>query len=161
MAPNKLREALRKLMAAADTTRPPALRRSRREDWLYATDLPRTAERDQTEAFRKQAEKAGWRTEEKNGWIEMDLPGALPQDTGFRGPLGEEARACASLLRRHPAGRVPGDRERRMLTKAAEEGTEAFEKTCRLLHREWAATLRERKGLPEIPEKIFQEEEQE
>ena len=75
-------------MAAADTTRPPALRRSRREDWLYATDLPRTAERDQTEAFRKQAEKAGWRTEEKNGWIEMDLPGALPQDPGFRGPLG-------------------------------------------------------------------------
>ena len=161
MAPNRLREELRKLIAAADTTRPPALRRSRREEWLYATDLPRTADRDQTESFRKQAEEAGWRTEEKDGWIELDLPGALPQDTGFRGPWGEEARACASLLRRHPAGRVPGDRERRMLTKAAEEGTETFEKTCRLLHREWAAMLRERKGLPELPEKIFREEGQE
>lgn len=155
---NKLRKELNSMLAAAETKRPPALRRSLREGWLYATDLPQTADPAAVRDFRGNAENAGWRTEEDNGWILMNLPGAVPQDTGFRGPFGREARACASLLQRHPERGKTGERELCRLTGAAEEGPEAFERACAALHREWAAALRRGDPLPDIPDSIFQEE---
>ena len=155
---NKLRRELNEMLSQTETNRPAALRRSLKEDYLYATDLPQATGGKETIAFRLRAEEAGWRTAEDEGWIQLDLPGALPADAGFRGPYGKEAMACASLLRRHPGERVPGDKERRILTKAGEEGPGAFEKACAKLHTEWAAALRKREPLPEIPDHIFTEE---
>ena len=154
---NKLRKEMQEMLATAETDRPPALRRSLREEYLYATDLPQAAAEEAVSAFRRRAEEAGWHTEAENGWILLDPPCAALQETVFRGACGCEAKACISLLRRHPEGRRPGQREIRMLAKAAEESTDAFEKTCAALHREWAAALRQGEPLPEIPVSIFRE----
>lgn len=149
---------MREMISATETNRPPALRRSLREDYLYATDLPQTAAEDAVDAFCQRANKAGWRTEKNGGWIQLDPPAALLREKVFPGPCGREAKACASLLRRHPSGRRSGQREIRLLIKAGEESANAFEKACEALHREWAAALRNREGLPEIPDEIFGEE---
>ena len=155
---NELREELRKMLAATESTRLAALRRSRREEFLYTTDLPQAASAEAAADFRRRAERAGWRTAETDGWIELDrIPctvpaGCIPDRTG------PEAQCCASLLRRHPGKRRNGDREKRMLLKAAEEGTEAYGKACGILHREWAAALRKGEALPDLPAEYFGEE---
>ena len=155
---NRLRKEIRNLLADTETERMPALRRSLREDFLYATDLPQAADEAAAAGFCSRAREAGWRTEEADGWIQLVKPGASPRDTGFAGPYGTEAACCASLLRRHTGGRRNGEKEMRLLAKAGEESAEAFEKVCRLLHREWAAALRTRESLPEIPAELFEEE---
>lgn len=149
---------MREMISATETKRPPALRRSLREDYLYATDLPQTAAEDAVDAFCQRAKKAGWRTEKNEGWIQLDPPAASLNDQVYQGPYGMEAKACASLLRRHPSERRSGQREKRLLIKAGEESADAFEKACEALHREWAAALRNREGLPEIPDEVFGEE---
>ena len=154
---NKLRKELQEMLAAAETDRPPALRRSLREEYLYATDLPQVAAEEEVSVFRRRAEKAGWQTEAEDGWILLDPPFTALQDAVNRGAYGCEAKACISLLWRHPEGRRPGQREIRMLAKAGEESPDAFEKACAALHREWAAALRQGEPLPEIPASVFGE----
>ncbi len=152
---NKLRREIRDLIDATPCRRPPALRRSLRDDFLYATDLPQAAEESAVRDFCRRAEEAGWRTEAGNGWIQMDTGRAEPGGAGFRGPYGTEAQACAGILRRHPGNRRDGTREKRLLAKAGEEGPAAFEKACTALHREFAAALRLGEQLPDLPEQYF------
>lgn len=156
---NNLRKEILCLLSGTACIRPAALRRSLREDFLYATDLPKTASPEAVKEFRRKAESAGWHTEEAEGWIQLDrIPGEMPADflPGFFGP---EARCCAGILRRHPEKRRNGDREKRMLMKAGEEGPEAYERACGILHREWAAALRKGGSLPDLTENCFGEEE--
>ena len=156
---NNLRKEILGLLEGTAGSRPAALRRSRREDFLYATDLPATASPEAVNDFRRKAENMGWRTEEADGWIQLDrIPAEMPAAV-FPGTSGPEARCCAGILRRHPGKRRNGDREKRMLLKAGEEGPEAYERACGILHREWAAALRKGESLPDLTEKCFGEEE--
>lgn len=156
---NNLRQEITSLLSETDSRRPAALRRSFREDFLYATDLPKAATAEAVTEFRRKAESTGWRTEEAEGWIQLDrIPEEMPGDI-FSGPYGPEARCCAGILRRHPEKRRNGDREKRMLLKAGEEGPEAYERICGILHREWAAALRKGESLPDLTGKNFGEAE--
>ena len=156
---NKLRQELQKLLAGTPYTRTPALRRSLREDFLYASDLPQAADRDAVESFLRKAREAGWHASETEGWIQLDK---VPQDPPeFPGIPGPEAKCCASLLRRHPGPRRTSERERRMLYKAAEESAGARETVCGKLHREWAADLRTHRPLPDVETYWFEKEERE
>ena len=153
---NKLRLEVQALLSRTETVRPAALRRSLREDCLYATDLPQVTDAESTAAFRRAAEEAGWLTAEENGWIQLDRIPAAPPEDGFPDFPGPEARCCESLLRRHAeTEKRDGNREKRMLLKAREEGPEAYDKCCGKLHREWAENLRKREALPEIDLKYF------
>ena len=154
---NKLRQALNRLLAETATTRPAALRRSLREDFLYATDLPQIADEAVTADFCTRAEQAGWHTATEKDWILLDRVGIVSAEDGFSGTAGPEAKCCAVLLRQHPDGRRPGDRERRLLVKAGEEGAAAYETACATLHKEWAAALRTGKALPDLTEDWFGE----
>ena len=139
------------MLSHAECIRPAALRRSLLEDYLYATDLPQAATADAVAAFRQEAEAAGWRTEITDGWIQLDrIPGSVDRDN-LPGTAGPEARCCTSLQLRHPGKRKNGNREKRMLLKAAEEGPGTYERVCGILHREWAAALRNREQLPDVP----------
>lgn len=153
---NELRRELARLLAETGTKRPPALRRSLREAYLYATDLPQAAGAEEKDAFLRRAKAAGWTALEENGWIQMDKCPEGPPETG--GEAGPEALRCASLLRRHPEARQDSRREKRILIKTAEEGKAAREEACAALHREWAERLRKREGLPDLEEKWFKEE---
>lgn len=154
---NELRLEIRKLLDSMECIRPAALRRSRREDYLFATDLPATVSAQAAEEFRRKAEKAGWRTKATDGWIELDrIPEQVPAGLVPDNP-GPEARCCANLLRRHPDKRKNGNKEKRFLMKAAEEGPDAYEKACCSLHREWAAALRKGDALPDLPAGYFGE----
>ena len=64
-----------------------------------------------------------------------------------------------SGLKEIPHSALNGDREKRMLLKAGEEGPEAYERACGILHREWAAALRKGESLPDLTENCFGEEE--
>ncbi|MBR6164526.1 MAG: hypothetical protein IKQ45_01205 [Clostridia bacterium] len=153
---NKLREELQEMLRKAGGSRPAVLRRSRRDDYLYATDLPLAAGKTTADAFIRTAEKAGWRTEVIDGWIQLDRESPRPPEGGFRGPYGPEAGCCASLLCRHAkSGGNPGSPERRRLIKAGEEGAEAYEKACAAIHREWAEALRRGECLPDLDEEYF------
>jgi len=147
---NKLREEITALLRETDCFRPAVLRRSLKEDWLYATDLPQAAEEDATRDFVRRAEAAGWRTQITETWIQLDREVAAFPEGLTRPAGGTEAKCCLSLLERHPEGGKNAAREKRRLIRAAEEGPEAYEKACAALHREWAAALRQREGLPDL-----------
>ena len=155
---NELRQELMQLLSGTESSRPAALRRSLREDFLYATDLPQAAGDSDVAAFRRKAEECGWRTAEEDGWILLDRIPEKPPAQGFNGPAGTEAGCCAGILRRHPENRKDGTRAKRLLIKADEEGREAFEKACRVLHREIAEALRKGDPLPDIPTDYLKEE---
>lgn len=156
---NELRREALALISETPAVRPAGLRRSLREDYLYATDLPQAAGEEDVAAFLRRTEDAGWRTETENGWILMDRDITCIPEEFFRGLAGPEAECCASLLKRHPgAKRQDGQREKRMLVKAGEEGAQAFGKVCGILHREWAEKLRKGESLPDLPKKWFEEE---
>ena len=152
---NAWRKELNGLLAAGHTARPAALRRSLREDFLYATDLPAV---DEAAAghFARAAEEAGWIVERDGNWLQLDSrEGGIPEGMPA-GAAGPEARCCASLLKRQ-AGRT-GETDRRTerrLVKASEEGPAAWEKVCEELHGEWAERLRKHEPLPGLPADIF------
>lgn len=152
---NKLRTTLQEILSGTESFRPAALRRSLRKEYIYATDLPRCAESTAVQDFCRRAELAAWIVCMDGDWIQLDYSGVNPEDTCFGGPFGREAECCAELLRRHPNGRKSGENEMRMLIKAGEEGPEAYEKICAGLHREWAAALRRKDLLPDLPESCF------
>lgn len=157
---NKLRSLIVETLKEIKASRPAALRRSAHGRCLYATDLPQVTNPEGIDTFRDRMEKAGWRTEVKESWIELDFTGAVPRDVDFTGPFGKEAECCASLLRRHPEGRTSGDLEKRKLLKAGECGAKAYEKECLSLHREWAEKLRKGEALPDIHLTFFEGEEE-
>ena len=124
---NELRKEILKLLDETECSRPAVLRRSRKEDYLYTTDLPQAASADAVTGFRRRAENAGWKTSAERGWVELDrIPETLPAGI-IPDRTGTEARCCALILRMHPESRRNGDREKRILLKAAEENAEAYE----------------------------------
>lgn len=155
---NKLRSELQTLLSGISTIRPAALRRCRREDFLYTTDLPQIASGDSVNTFLRSAEALGWHMETDAGWILMDRIPEDPPEGLLREPFGKEAKCCASLLLRHPnILKRNGDRVKRMLIKAGEESPEAYEHACLVLHREWASALRTGDGLPDLPLSFLRE----
>lgn len=153
-----LRAELAKIISETETCRSPALRRSDRTEWLYATDLPKTADCRETTDFIRKAETAGWRVKQENGWIYLDrisyekVPEIVPAVTGSE-------RACLrSLILRHEKEKIPSDGEaERMLIKAGETGPDAYESACRKLHLKWAERLRNHRGIPAIDREWFEE----
>lgn len=145
------------MLDCTDSIRPAALRRCRQEDWLYATDLPQAASGEAVDAFLRTAESNGWRTRKETGWILLDRIPEIPPEGFFSGPFGPEARCCLSLLRRHPDRKGNADHEVRMLLKAGEEGPDAYERACGILHREWASALRKGENLPGMATLYFGE----
>ena len=158
---NELRTELKELLDTARSVRPPALRRSLRDDALYATDLPAAAEAETVEAFLRAAGNVGWTARQEAGWIELDKAVRRQPAGGFRGPYGPEAACLLHLLRRHrPAVPSPEAEEAaaaaaRRLIKAGEAGPEAYEKACAQLHTEWAVRLRTGVLLPDLDDSFF------
>ena len=138
---NSLREELQRLLDETESGRPAVIRRCKRT------------------VFIGRAKKYGWNSEIQSGWILLDRLPDGPPENGFTGPYGPEAKCCASILRRHPEKqKMYGDREKRMLIKSGEESRESYERVCAILHREWAAVLRQRGALPDLPLTFFEEE---
>ena len=154
---NSLRQEIRTILDGTGSVRPAALRRCAREDWLYATDLPQAASEEETDAFLRTAEGIGWKTRKEAGWILLDRIPETPPEGFFSGPFGPEARCCLSLLRRHPDRKGSADHVIRILLKAGEEGADAYERACGILHREWAAALRMGEILPGVATIYFGE----
>ena len=150
---NPYREELRNLLLTLETERPAALRRSRSEDWLYATDLPGAASEGILEAFISRVEQAGWKVKREDGWIQLDrkvslfMPGMIPEEW----TAGPAAACCRSLLERHRDHLTSSDGSaERMLLKAGEESPEFYEEACRKLHARWAELLRSHQGIPDV-----------
>ena len=123
--------------------RPPALRRSLREDYLYAADLPLCAGPEACGAFLRKAGEAGWEAVREGDWIclrprALSLSGAWWDSL----PAGGEAACLRSLAERHP-DLFPSPVPLIRLLKAREEGERALETVCRELHRDAARLLRE------------------
>ena len=57
---NALRKELNTLIAPEDDGRKPAVRRSLREEWLYATNLPAITCGERLEAVRRRLSESGW-----------------------------------------------------------------------------------------------------
>ncbi len=162
---NAWREELRALLQEISCRRPPTLRRSLKDGWLYATDLPQCAEPVAATAFQQRAMEQGWCSENSEGWIQLTREITLPPQGGFDGPFGEEAACCRSLTVRHRDSKAAKsdavERWLTQLTKAGEEGPEAYEKACRQIHQIWAAGLRKGKGIPVMDPRWFGAAEQE
>ena len=143
------REELNRLLSGVPARRKPALRRSPKPEWLFATDLPACAEPGAAEAFLSLAGEAGWEAYSSGGWIHLwrACPG-LPEHWFEEEPDGEAA-CLRALLARHP-GSADARAEINLLLKSREEGPAAWERACRELHRAWAADLRERRALPDV-----------
>ncbi len=147
---NAWRLEIKEWLEEAGAPRPPALRRSLREDFLYATDLPKLLPREELERFEQRAEAAGWTWREEGDWLELTRGGEAPPAGWYGGPFGGEAACCLSLLERQGGGKGTDDRAVLKLIKAGEEGPEACEKVWREIHLNWAERLREGKELPQM-----------
>ena len=153
---NALRRELSEKLTAVPTDRPPAVRRSRRDEWLYATDIKLLLSGKAMESLLNELAAEGWEWTEEQGWLLLRKPAEEPPDGWYDGAFGPEAACCASLLDRHP-GR-PGsaaERAQRALIKAGEEGEKAYEAACACLHREWAERLRCGEPLPALSSRYF------
>ena len=151
MQRNILRKELAILLRAPDEERPPALRRSRQEAWLYATDLPAVCPEGSRRIILEKLSAAGWEYIVEQDWLLMKKESPEPPAGWYEGSFGPEAGCCLSLLKRH-AGRTDGkpDEEQRMLIKAGEEGEKAYESACAAIHRKWAELLRTGRPLPAL-----------
>lgn len=149
---NVYRRELRTALDALQVTRPAVLRRSLREDYLYSTDLPQAADRDVVRRFSDAVRRRGWRTETEGVWIHLDPADIrIWPDYENRIPVCKESICCLSILQRHsPRLSASDGSTERLLIKAAEEGRESYEKTCRRIHGEWAAALREHRRIPDV-----------
>ena len=151
MRMNALRKELQELMRILQTERPPVIRRSLSENWLYATDLPGLCDRENLDFFLKRIMDTGWDFTEEKGWILMRKPSGEPPEGWYDGQFGPEARCCLSLLDRHEK-QANGEPEtiQIMLIKAGEEGEKKYEAACAGIHRNWAERLRRGDALPGI-----------
>ena len=153
---NELRRELHALLLTVQTGRPPAVRRSRREEWLYATDLPQTADPSATACFAEAARKAGWRVCAEAEWLLLDKYTSVPPTPWISDETGPEARCCLSLLRRHTDRLTPSDgTAERALIKAAEAGPGKFGEACRKIHEQWAERMRRGQSIPDIHPDFF------
>ena len=156
MLNNALRQELNGLLAGIAAARPPALRRSLSDEWLYAADLPAVCGGEETAELLKRAEALGWEHAAENGWILFRKEAKEPPEGWYDGGFGPEAACCLSLLERHPDGCGEGaPAAQRALIKAGEEGGKAYEAVCRRLHREWAERLRKGLALPGLSPAYF------
>ena len=157
MKMNALRKELNRLTAPGNGERRAAVRRSRRDEWIYATDLPSTAGREQLEEACGKLRESGWEYMTENGWMMLRKPVSVPPEDWYDGPFGPEAECCRSLLERHPDRETdPEQRAVCLLVRAGEEGPGAYEAACRRLHREWAKRLREKRKLPDVSPLFFE-----
>ena len=153
---NELRRELQQICFHIQTRRPPAIRRSLKERFLYVTDLPQAAEEADIRKFTDLARRAGWEITAEDGWLQMDKVIRFPPREWYSGRTGPEAACCRSMLQRHSDRLVPTDgKAERMLVKAAEQGTDAYEAACRDLHRIWAERLRKGTGIPDVHPDFF------
>ncbi len=138
------RKQLSRLLEETPASRPAALRRSLKPDWLYCTDLPACAPPESCEAFRAGAERLGWETEREGGWIQARRRGGtLPADWPGPEASGPEADCLRSLRNRHPELHLSAQEEM-LIAKAEEEDPAKTEAACKAVHARWAALLRER-----------------
>ena len=155
MQMNSLRTELNILLAELKTKRPPALRRSRQEEWLYNTDLPGLCKEEELKRGLRILEEAGWETSTDREWLHVRKAAEEPPDGWYNGDFGPEAACCLSLLDRHKTNGENGEAVQRMLIKAGEEGGKAYESACALLHSLWAEKLRKKDRLPAVSRKYF------
>lgn len=155
MRHNALRTELAALLADTGTLRPPALRRSLREEWLYAADLPALLDEPALQEAIRRLESAGWAAEQDGNWLLLRKDAAVPPENWYDGPFGPEAACCASLLERHPERTDDGGAAARLLILAAETSGTAYEAACKRLHREWAVRLRKGEKLPAVSLRYF------
>ena len=87
---NALREELNRALESLSAPRRPALRRSLREDALYATDLPAAAP-ESVPLFLRTVREKGWTAAERNGWIDLDQVPETPP-AGCPGIRGKRKR---------------------------------------------------------------------
>ena len=145
------RKEVQRLLSEVSSSRRPALRRSRRADYLFATDLPCCAGEEDCQRFQRLAAEAGWETQPESGWIQLRKP-AAPLPPGFLpGDPGEEWGCVLSLMRRHP-GQEDAAGVRIALMKAREDGSAAWQRACRAFHRDLARRLRQGESFPSLPE---------
>ncbi len=154
---NALRKELAALLNSRPTGRTPALRRSRKDEWLYATDAAALFLPEEREKLLAELSRASWESMEEDGWILLRKIAAEPPEGWYEDDFGPEAACCASLLVRHPGGPEDGaDAVQRILIKAGEEGGKAYETACRALHADWAERLRRGEPLPAVSRRYFQ-----
>lgn len=156
MLNNAFRKELTELMATQKTDRLPALRRSRKTEWIYATDILLLITDEAKDRLQKTLQDKGWEYLEENGWLQLRKTAAEPPEDWFRGPFGREAACCRSILERHPGKTGSADETaQRELIKAGEAGEGAYEEVCAELHRKWAECLRKGEPIPALSLKYF------
>lgn len=159
MLNNAFRKELTILLNACAASRPPALRRSKSAEWLYATDIPVLLSGQTKEQLKSALIGAGWEYSEENGWILLRKDAEEPPEGWYSGRFGPEAACCRSILERHQG--MPGyaaNAAQWLLIKAGEEGEAAYEEACLVLHRQWAEKLRKRLPVPVLSLRYFERE---
>lgn len=155
---NALRKELSAILDARKPVRKPALRRSRQDEWLYATDILQLVSREERKLLQKELSAAGWDYDDKaeHGWLSMKKEATEPPEDWYEGKFGPEASSCASLLERHPNETDYTDETvQRALIKAGEKGEKAYEATCRKIHQKWAENLRNGEPIPVFRQGYF------
>ncbi len=152
---NALRRELAEILAGAEDERKPAVRRSRREDRIYATDLAGQPEGPERNRTAERLREAGWDVQDTGGWLEMRKAAPEPPEGWFDGTFGPEACCCRALLQRHPERGEEDPACECRLIKAGEEGRDAYERACREIHGRWAERLRLGQKLPQISGRYF------
>ena len=152
---NALRLELAGILTDFGGERKPALRRSRRADRMYATDLAGAPEGPARDAAAGRLREAGWDAEDAGGWLELRKGAAEPPEGWYDGAFGPEAACLAALLERHPERGEEDCSVECRLVKAGEEGPEAYELACREIHGMFAERLRRKEKLPKISPAYF------
>ena len=161
MTRNAFRKELTALLSSMPCDRPPVIRRSLHDAWLYATDLPILFDGTVPDEAGRSLKALGWEYAPEREWLQLRKEAPEPPEDWFTGLFGKEAACCLSLLDRHDADRAPEDPDeetvnlRYRLIKAGEEGPEAYERLCGAIHGEWAARLRQHRALPLISRTFF------
>ena len=148
------REDLLRIMETAGYRRFPSLRRSNREDSLFATDYPQAAEEPSVRLFICKAKNAGWHIVSDNGWLHLDRT-AVIEAADFPPIQTDQSACCLSMLYRNRFPILSDGTAERMILKALEEGTEAYNTACKKLHSAWAVSLRNHTGIPAVDPEFF------
>ena len=142
-----LRQELNELLGAADTQRKPFLRRSLKEDFLFTTDLPRTADEAETSRVTDALTCAGWRVLRSGDLLELDRPISCPPMQALSSCGCADGLRLVSLLVRHPDG-SGSDTLVRELAKAEECGGAKLDAWCARVYHDCASALRRHEPLP-------------
>ena len=147
---NPYRKEIQSLLLRISSDRPPALRRSDDELFLYATDLPMVSSAEEVNRFILDLGGNGWTAGRKGDWILLKRNIYFPPDEMIPVP-GPEADCCLSLqLRQSKHLRQSDGAAELRLIKSAEQGRDEYERACRELHGRWSADLRMKRKIPQI-----------